>query len=254
MPEALSAVFAIEGVVWLLAIALVAGTVRGFAGFGGGMIYMPVAAQILPPVAAIATLMLMELIGQLPMIPRAIAHVHVRDLRRLMISTLMTLPIGMALLFAIAPEVFRYALSIISLGMLVILLSGLRYRGEVRPPMVYGVGAMCGITGGSVGIPGPPIILFYMSRPLPPQVIRANTALYMVFFDLLMIAGFAVLAKFDSTILLLGLCLNIPNFLGNMLGTWLFNPAYTRIYRTIAYVIIAAAAISGLPFLNASGH
>jgi hypothetical protein len=46
---------------------------------------------------------------------------------------------------------------------------------------------------------------------------------------------------------LLGSILAIPNFLGNFLGAIFFNPSKTNQYRAFAYIIIAIAAISGLP-------
>ena len=42
--------------------------------------------------------------------------------------------------------------------------------------------------------------------------------------------------------------LAIPNFFGNFIGVKLFDPEKTNQYRTFAYIIIALAAISGLPF------
>ena len=43
--------------------ALVAGVVRGFAGFGTAMIYLPVAAQVLSPFAALTTPVVKDLIA-----------------------------------------------------------------------------------------------------------------------------------------------------------------------------------------------
>ena len=50
MPEILSEALALPGL-WLLILgALVAGIVRGFSGFGTAMIYLPIAAQVMPPI------------------------------------------------------------------------------------------------------------------------------------------------------------------------------------------------------------
>jgi hypothetical protein len=46
---------------------------------------------------------------------------------------------------------------------------------------------------------------------------------------------------------ILGLILALPVMLANMAGAAIFRPERERIYRAAAYVIIAAAAISGLP-------
>jgi Mg2+ and Co2+ transporter CorA len=48
-------------------------------------------------------------------------------------------------------------------------------------------------------------------------------------------------------LILLGSILAIPNFVGNFFGAKFFDPNKTNQYRLFAYIIIAVAAISGLP-------
>ncbi|MDQ2093298.1 sulfite exporter TauE/SafE family protein [Rhodalgimonas zhirmunskyi] len=246
MTEALTQVFAIPGVGWLLAAAFVAGVVRGFAGFGTAMIFLPVAAQVVDPVTAIMVLVLMDFIGPLPAIPAALRNGHPRDLMRLVIGTLFMLPIGLAVLFWVDPTVFKLAVSLISLAMLVLLVGGLRYRGAMTPPLIYATGGLSGLLGGAVGIPGPPVILLYMASPHPASVIRANNMAYLFFYTVLMAVSFLVTGKFTVAVLVLGLVAALPYLLGNMMGWWIFRPGYERLYRVTAYLIIAASALSGL--------
>ena len=80
MPALLAQAMALEGV-WLLGLATVlAGLVRGFTGFGSGLVYMPLAALVLPPAQAVAVLVLMDMIGPLPQIPRALRDGAPRDM------------------------------------------------------------------------------------------------------------------------------------------------------------------------------
>ena len=158
----------------LMAAALTAGLVRGFAGFGTAMIYLPVAGQILSPFAALTTLIVIELTGPLPIVPRALRDGHPADVLRLGVGLVLAMPVGVYTLTLVAPEVFRYGVSIAALLLLLCLISGLRYRGRLTPPMVYGTGAMGGFLAGSVGLPGPPVILLYMASPLPVSAVRAN--------------------------------------------------------------------------------
>ena len=46
MPETLTSLLQIDGLVWLFTAVFIAGLVRGFAGFGSGMIIMPAASSI----------------------------------------------------------------------------------------------------------------------------------------------------------------------------------------------------------------
>lgn len=227
--------------------ALTAGTVRGFTGFGTALIFMPLAGIVLEPVTAVATLVLMDIVGPLPMLPRAAPHVHRKDLIRLLAGTLLALPLGLAALFVMQPTAFRILVSAISLAMLAGLILGWRYSGPLRPRAVVGTGAAAGFLGGIAGIPGPPVIFVYMASAHPPPVIRANITFYLLGYDWILVAMLAVAGRLDGPVVLIGLLLVIPNMAGTLLGTALFVPGYERVYRLAAYTIILGAALVGLP-------
>jgi hypothetical protein len=250
MPDTLAAALGIPGVGWLAAAVLVAGLVRGFAGFGTALIYLPVAAQVLSPVWAIATMIVFDILGPASIAPRALRDAHPPDLARLFAGTAVGLPLGLAILFAVTPETFRYAVSVTALVMLACLASGLRYRGTLTPPLVYGTGGIAGITGGAAGIPGPPVILVYLASPLPAATARANVLLYLLGYDLMILAAFLGLGRLEAEPLWLGLLLTIPKAVGNTLGAALFRPGRETLYRRVAYAIIAASALGGLPLWN----
>ena len=132
--------------------------------------------------------------------------------------------------------------------MLAVLAGGLRYTGVVRRRMVLAIGGAAGFLGGVAGLPGPAVILFYMARPLPAAVIRATTLFYLFLFDLMIIAGMAGFGRWESGAIVLGLALAVPCMTGNWLGGRLFMPGQERIYRGVAYALIALSALSGLPF------
>ncbi|MDU8926408.1 sulfite exporter TauE/SafE family protein [Alisedimentitalea sp. MJ-SS2] len=246
MAEALTQALAIPGIAWVFVAAFVSGIVRGFAGFGTAMIFLPVAAQVLEPIWAVTVLAVMDMIGPLPAIPRALKDGHPRDLLRLAVGAMLALPLGLAVLFAVDPSVFKVAVSLLSLGLLAALISGLRYRGELTKPMVYGTGAMAGFLGGAVAIPGPPVILLYMASPHPAQVVRANNTVFLFSYDILMLIGLAIGGKLLVGSVVLGLITALPYLAGNLTGGWLFRPGLERVYRWVAYAIIATSALSGL--------
>ncbi|MCK0138181.1 sulfite exporter TauE/SafE family protein [Aliiroseovarius sp. F47248L] len=246
MPDLLAQALALPGLGWLLIIAFIAGLVRGFAGFGTALIFLPVAAQIIDPVWAVTVLIVMDLAGPAPAIPRALKEGHPKDLLRLVVATALALPFGMAVLFAVDPHLFKLAVSVISLIMLAALMAGKRFGGEVTPPIVWTTGGIAGLLGGAAGIPGPPVILLYMASSHPARVIRANTTAYLFFFDLMLLAGFFFAGRLAGMPLILGALVTLPNLLGNLVGGAVFNPRHESRYRYVAYLIIAASSMSGL--------
>ncbi|QQA44446.1 sulfite exporter TauE/SafE family protein [Pelagovum pacificum] len=230
--------------------ALVAGTVRGFSGFGTAMIYLPVAGRFLDPFEAITTLMLMDLVGPLPGIPAALKHAHRADLGRLLIGLLVGMPVGFAVLLVASPDLFRTLVSGITLILLVFLVSGVRYRGTLGAGGIFGTGVASGLLGGVAGLFGPPVILVYMARPLSPAVIRANVLIFLMLADVSLIALYAGTGEIVGGAVVTGVLLMIPNLVGNWIGGRLFDERRERLYRLVSYSIIAASAIAGLPFLR----
>jgi len=243
MPE----ILATPGLGWLVFATCLAGLVRGFAGFGTALIFLPIAGTVLPPVWAIVTLTVMDLIGPLPTVPRAVRDGHPRDVLRLCAGMAVTLPIGLAVLLSVPPELFRYAVSFVTFAMLAALISGWRYRGSVTPPKVYGIGACAGFLGGAAGLPGPPVILFYMARPLPASVVRATLTLFLLIYDAMALGLLTAKGEVTLTPFLIGAVLIVPNLLAIQVGAAMFHPDRERLYRRIAYTIIAGAALIGLP-------
>lgn len=247
MLEAFSAAFSTDKL-WLLAIgAFLAGIVRGFSGFGTAMVYLPVAGQVLSPFEAIASLMVKDLTAPLIHVPRALKDGHPSDVLRLGAGAIFGVPIGMWILTRVEPDVFRWGVSLVALGLLVCLISGIRYRGELTKPLIYFTGVLGGFLAGCVGLPGPPVILLYMASTLPVSAVRANSTLYLMVADVLIIFMLAWKGLLVASALAIGALMILPYLIGNWIGAVLFRPEAEKIYRWVAYAIIAGSAILGLP-------
>ncbi len=250
MTHALADALATPGLWFLITAAIVAGLVRGFAGFGTAMIFLPVAGQVLGPFAAITVLVVIDLFGPLPNVPRAWRDAKRGDLTFLIVGLVLLTPVGVAVLTRVSPETFRFSVSVLALILLVILISGYRYRGRITRALIFGTGAAGGFLGGAAGLPGPPVILFYMASPNPPAIIRANNLLYLLAADLVLLVIFGARDLLRADAVILGLIVTIPYLLANVAGAAIFRPEAARTYRAVGYAIIAVSAIQGLPIFD----
>lgn len=245
--EALPALLATPGFGWLVAATLAAGMIRGFAGFGTALVYLPVAGAILPPFAAITTLLVMDIPAPLVAARRAMREADLGEMARLVGGSIIGLPLGVIALGLVAPEVFRYAVSVLAFVLLAALVGGLRYQRRPSTTAVLGTGGIAGFLGGSAGMAGPPVILFYMASTRAPQTIRATILLFLIAEAVLALTVFGLAGRLAAEAILIGFVLTIPNAIGIALGSALFDPRRATLYRRIAYAVIAASALSGLP-------
>ena len=247
MPDSLATALAFDGL-WLVALgAFLGGLVRGFAGFGTALVALPLMGQVLPPVWALVVLVVMDMVGPLPNLPRALRDGAMGQVGLLAAGAILGLAPGVWLLTRMEPDAFRLAVSVLALGMLVLLVSGLRWRGAMTRPLLMGTGGLSGFLGGVSGLAGPPVILLYVAGPNPPALIRANTLVYLFVFDILLLGLLGAQGHLSAVPVWLGLAMALPNLAGNIVGARLFNPGRERLYRAAAYAIITASALSGLP-------
>ncbi|GGX48373.1 membrane protein [Tateyamaria omphalii] len=244
---------ALPGLGWLIAAIVAAGLVRGFAGFGSGMIIMAAASSVLSPFAALAFLVVVEFWGPLPNLRAAWRDGDLNEAKFLLLGVAVGMPLGLWTLSFVAPEVFGWGVSVAILFLLAALMSGWRYTGPMGPRMIAGVGTFGGFLGGLAGIPGPPVILLYMASAKAIAVIRANFLLYLLGIDVMMLGIFWVFDLLDAQAVIIGLVLVPLYMVANVAGAWLFDPKAERLFRAVAYIVIAASAILGLPIWE-MGH
>ena len=211
------------------------------------MIIMPVASSVLTPVGAVIFVMFTELLGPLPNLPGALRDGARRDVGRLMVGAALALPFGLWALSVVDPLVFGWTVSATVLTLLILLMSGWRYPHALSARLTVAAGALGGFMTGIAGLPGPPVIMLYMASTLPIKTVRANFLLYLLGTDLMMTLLMWLSGLMIPDIAILGLLVGVPNLIANALGARLFDPEAEQLFRRVAYIVIAASAIVGLP-------
>src|SRR5882757_8928065 len=144
MPDLLAFSFVIAA-----ALAVVAGMVRGFAGFGAAMMMTPVFSALYGPEMGISLCLLLEVAVALPLLPRAAKYVDWRRIGLLMAAAVVVgAPLGNLALTQVSPEPMRWAISAIVLTAVALLASGWRFQGQWRPPVTLGIGVTSGFLNG----------------------------------------------------------------------------------------------------------
>ncbi|MCV2880910.1 TSUP family transporter [Actibacterium sp. XHP0104] len=250
MPEALAAALSAPGLVWLVLTFLIAGVVRGFTGFGTGLIFMPVAARFIPLADAIVVLNVTGILSLLVLMPRAWREADRGQVGVLALAALATAPLGVMLLTWLDGGTVRWALSLAALVTLVALMAGWRHARRLGWPGLGAVGGAAGVLGGMTGLSGPPVILFYLSGPGRVAQVRANTVLFLSVLDAGIIANLFARGLVGMHAIGLGLLLSVPYLVSVFIGQALFRPERERAYRHAAYAVIGLAIATGLPLFD----
>ncbi len=227
--------------------AFISGLVRGFSGFGTAMVYLPFAGSQVSPIWALTSLVIMDLIAPITLVPKTLKDTYLPDIYKLSLGALITCPFGVMVLVLLEPDIFRYAVSLLTFLLLILLILGLRYQGRLTSPIIVGTGGLGGFLSGTVGLPGPPVIMLYLASTLPPKTIRANIFIYLILADILLLAIFGFRDLMDLEAVILGGLVIVPYLTALWIGSFFFDSEKEKQYRNIAYLIIFLSALIGLP-------
>jgi uncharacterized protein len=231
-------------------IAFVSGTARGFSGFGSALIFMPLASSIAAPRLVAALLLIIDFVAAAPLLPSAWQKAD-RDATAIMVlGALVGVPIGTYFLSVLDPVTTRWIISGFVGALLVLLLSGWRYRGKEYIALSIGVGGLAGFCSGLAQTGGPPIVGYWLGRPIAPVTARANIVLFFVASDFFSIVSYAAADLITPESIWFSLLVGPIYATGVWFGTRLFGRASEALFRAICYALIAAAVIIGLPALD----
>lgn len=231
-------------------IAFVSGTARGFSGFGSALIFMPLASSIAAPKLVAALLLIIDFVAAAPLLPNAWKQADRKATAVMAAGALIGVPIGTYFLTRLDPVTTRWIISGFVAALLALLLSGWRYRGREHASIAVGIGSLAGFCSGLAQTGGPPIVGYWLGRPIPSVIARANILLFFGASDFFSAVTYAVSGLISADAIKLALVVGPVYALGVWFGASLFGRASEAVFRAICYVLIAAAVIIGLPALD----
>ena len=224
----------------------VGGFVRGYAGFGSGMIWAGGLSLVLPPVVVVPSIFLLDLVASAHLVPRVWKDIDWRSLRWLLLGALVTTPLGLYLLASLPGDVIRGAIAIVVLAATVLLWRGFTLRTMPGPRAAVFTGALSGFLGGGTGVGGPPAILLYFSAPTTVGVSRASLIGYFFGLNLISAALAAAQSLYTRDVGLWTLVLALPMLLGIVLGNRGFLNADPERFRRFVLLLLAALSVAVL--------
>lgn len=235
-----------EQIAVALIAALAAAFVRGLAGFGMAILLVPVLGLAIPPAEAVVTAnwlgILIGLVGL-----RAILGASERSAFVIAGLAMLATPLGVWLLAVTDPALARLLIALVALGAFALLLLPKRPDDHLPGAAETGAtGLACGVLTGFAGMPGVPVVPFYLRRAIAPTLARASMMTIFMATSIAGVGSAMALRVATWRELLLAAML----FPGVLLGNWLGHKAFGRVsdtaWRIFVGVVLGAAAIAAL--------
>ena len=251
LDEVVTWVVAHDRIIGAVAVALGAGLVRGYSGFGPALLYVPLMSALYDLRAAVTTMVLIDVVAGLWLTINSWRQANLHEVKAVVVAALFGIPIGLLILIYTDTFYLRWAIAVFVVGVVCILAADRRYS---EPP-TWSMKAIAGFTAGVFGtafqMDGPPVVIFWLGGKNTSAVVRANVVLFLEFSGVVIAAAYAAKGWISLETLKMAFSLLIPFSLGTFLGHARFAGTSETAYRRVAIGLILVAAIVSLPVFDA---
>ena len=222
----------------------VGAVIRGFTGFGFGIAATPLLVLLFPPAEIVPPILILQVLAGIQIYLRTRGHIDWRLLLPTLIGAIAGIPLGSFILDLLDSDTMRLIIGLTVLLAATLLASGFRFK--LRPPgwLCGGLGILAGIGSGAAGIPGPPIIVLFLSSPVSLAIGRASLSAFFLCVATVASASAAWRGLLTLNSVVLGALLMAPLLIGNHVGDTLFAKVDERTFRRISLLLLFAIGLS----------
>lgn len=232
--------FCVDVYIFLL-IVLIASILQTSTGFGFSILATPFLLLLFAPFEAIQINLFLSLCISLALIVKIRKDVDYDILRRLVIGSVFGLPVGTMIFLYLNLKYLKLGVGVMILLLTVLLILQMRIKQNQRKDLV--VGGLSGMFTTSIGMPGPPLLLYFSGTDTKKEQLRATTlAFYLWIYLVSFIMQLTIVgtSKTVWTSILWGLPLVC---IGLYLGQRLFYKLNQAGFQIIVYIILLFTGI-----------
>lgn len=201
----------------------------------------PFLLMIFEPREAIQINLILSLVISSALILKIRKDVDTGILKRFVIGSLPGLPIGITIFLWADTDLFKKGIGIVLLALTVLLILNFRLKRTKRKD--FAVGGISGLLTTGIGMPGPPLLLYFSGTDTKKETLRATTLAFYLFIytvSLLVQVFFAG----TNTIVWTSSAMALPLvFIGLYLGQLLFRHINQKYFRLFTYSILLFTGI-----------
>ncbi len=232
----------------VVAVAIFLGSfTQVIAGFGFGLLSMPIMTLAIPVEQAVVVSTLLSMASTMRMGWQLRAEIERPLAKRLTLAALVGMPLGLWILNVVSDRVLRLAL-----GVSVLIATALLVRrinlAHVGPRFDFVVGFISGVLNTSLSTNGPPLVFGLQARQLKPDQFRATISAVFALSSVVALALFIAAGKVTSDGLHAVLVAFPAWVLGQGLGWPIRRHFHGERFRATVLVLLTVAGTTAIGF------
>jgi hypothetical protein len=222
----------------LAAVVFFAILTQAVSGFGLALIAMPLLVTLIAPVEAASLVALMAVTTQIIMLLRYRRALVLRPLWRLMVGSLIGIPIGVIALSQLESKVILFVLGVILVSYSLYSLFAPPLPMIKNPNWGYAFGFASGLLGGAYNTGGPPFVIYGASQRWETTVFKANLQVLLMVNSVSVVIAHLIAGHYTLEVLR-DYATALPMILlGAGAGFWLDRYIDEALFRKIILVLL----------------
>lgn len=227
-------------------VMLFGGFVLGLAGFGIALVAMAFLPYVMSPVTAIVVLTIYALVFSIVALVPLRHDVTPRALGDLVLGSVAGTPLGVWVLTALPTSGLNRLIGLMLVIAVVMELRGVMPRRLPGRGWRVGAGFLAGLTGGSVGTPGPPVVMYATTQGWSPRTQKGNIVAFFVVNQTVILLGFWWAGLLTAEVGSLAAAYAAPALAGVLAGMAAFVRTDAARFRRLVFLLLL---LSGLVLL-----
>ncbi len=217
-------------------IILGASILQTSTGFGFSILATPLLLLLFKPMEAIQINLILSLFISFALLTKIKEDIDYGILKRFILGSTAGLPIGIIFFLVLDVKNLMLGISLIILGLTLLLI--LNFRITQTKGKDITVGGLSGMLTSSIGMPGPPLLLYFSGTDTKKAKLRGTTLAFYLFIYLISLIIQVIFTGTNKTIWLSSLFALPVIFIGLFLGQLLFKVINQHFFRIFTYIIL----------------
>lgn len=232
-------------IVWVLLVVSISSLAQSIAGFGFGLLAVPLMTLVVSPHQAV---IVATMIGSVSTTLQAVIdrqHCDWSLAKRLSVSAYVGMPLGLLVFVVVSESAMRFTLGIVVLIATLVLARGFSFAGQSRV-MDWLMGGLSGVLSTSTSTNGPPLVFLLQARGIEPHIFRATINTVFALSNIGALLLFATSGEVEANGLLAATFALPFLFLSLRLGYALRPKVKVEHFRRLVLIMLVLSGISVL--------
>ncbi|TXL61620.1 sulfite exporter TauE/SafE family protein [Cerasibacillus terrae] len=228
-------------VLLFIVIILVASILQTSTGFGFSILATPFLLLLFEPLEAIQMNLALSLVISLALITKIKQDIDTDILKRFIIGSIVGLPLGIITFLLIDIKQLKLGISIIILLLTLLLMAHFRIQSSKKRD--FSVGGISGLLTTSIGMPGPPLLLYFSGTETKKEKLRGTTLAFYLFIYLVSLIIHVIFVGTNHKVWISsGVALPLV-LIGLYVGQLLFKKMNQKAFRIFTYILLLFTGI-----------